>query len=222
MELLIIAGVLGMKKGCCIARISWYIVRSMKAQTKYREMLEELSPQERMFVCEYLIDGNATRAAKKARYSEDSARTLGWRLLQKVHIDAAVSAGLAAIAERCEVTVDRLVNELAAVAFSRPSHYEVDEDGYVSLAEDAAAEAAAALSAVKRKKRTRQYDDGSTETTYETEYKLWDKMTAITLLGKKLRLWVDQLEVKSPQDAAYRELLNQLQAENRQKAGDHK
>jgi hypothetical protein len=78
------------------------------------------------------------------------------------------------------------------------------------LAEDAPSEAIRAVASVTRKKKVTTHDDGSTTTTFESTYKLWDKLTALTLLGKKLRLFVERIETESPQDAAYRELLKQL------------
>ena len=45
-----------------------------------------LTPREQIFVGEYLIDFNATRAAKAAGYSEKSAESIGSRMLRKVNV----------------------------------------------------------------------------------------------------------------------------------------
>jgi hypothetical protein len=48
----------------------------------------------------------------------------------------------------------------------------------------------------------------------ESELKMWDKMSALQLLGRKLRLFVDKIEVESsPQDLLYKELLKSLKEE---------
>jgi hypothetical protein len=127
-------------------------------------------------------------------------------------VAAAVQAGLDAMAARCEVDADKIVRDLAAVAFSNISNYEINDEGQVQLAEGAPPEAIKAIQSVRCKKRV--LDDGSTVT--ETELRLWDKLTALTLLGKKLRLGIDKIEVENPQDELYKHLLKQL------KEGDHK
>jgi hypothetical protein len=114
-----------------------------------------------------------------------------------------VQAGLDLIAHRCEVDAERLTRELAAVAFSNILHFAIDEAGDVSLAEGAPPEAIKAIHSVRRKKRV--LEEGSV--VIETEYRLWDKLTALTLLGKKFKMFVEKIEVENPQDAAYRELL---------------
>ncbi|MGO2336494.1 terminase small subunit [Providencia sp.] len=47
---------------------------------------KELTPQQKRFVAEYLIDGNATQAAIRAGYSEKSARNIGQQLLAKTSL----------------------------------------------------------------------------------------------------------------------------------------
>jgi hypothetical protein len=81
------------------------------------------------------------------------------------------------------------------------------------LSEGVPPEAILALQSVKRKKIVR--GDGSV--IYETEFRLWDKIQALTLLGKKLKLWVEKLEVENPQDELYRMLLKQLKEEQQGK-----
>jgi phage terminase small subunit len=62
------------------------------------------------------------------------------------------------------------------------------------------------LASVKRKQSVKK--DGSVVT--EVEFKLWDKIAALTLLGKRLKLWVEKVEIENPQAEAYRLLLRQL------------
>jgi phage terminase small subunit len=178
--------------------------------SNYHESLARLNAREQKFVSQYLIHGNGARAARVAGYSPRTARVIASQNLTKLNISAAIEAGIAAICERCLVSAEKVMRELAAVAFSNISHFEFDAEGYVALTEDAPAEAIRAVASVKRKKRVTTHNDRSTMTTFESTYKLWDKLTAITLLGKKLRLFVERIETESPQDAAYRELLKQL------------
>lgn len=51
----------------------------------------ELNPKQQLFVDEYIIDFNATRAAKAAGYSESTAAEMGYENLRKPHIDKAIT-----------------------------------------------------------------------------------------------------------------------------------
>jgi phage terminase small subunit len=188
----------------------------MNAENTYRKLLFALPIKEQHFVGEYLIHGNATKAARKLKMGNaetGSDRMMAWRLLQTDHIKEVVVAGMAALAERCEIDADKLVRELAAVAFSNVSNYAIDEEGYVELEEDAPGEAIRAVASIRRKKRVRVDDEGVAETTYETEFRMWDKLGALTLLGRKLKMFTDKLEFENPQDSLYRELLKSLKDE---------
>jgi phage terminase small subunit len=175
----------------------------------YYELLAQLNTREAKFVAEFLACGNAAQAARKAGYSDSSAHTsqqIGYENMLKPDVTAAIQAGLNVIAHRCEVNADKIVKDLATIAFSNIAHYRFDDEGYVSLEEGAPSEALRAIQSVKRRKRV--LDDGST--VVESELRLWDKVAALTLLGKKLRLWIDRVETENAQDAVYKILLQQL------------
>jgi len=74
--------------------------------------LTELTPKQERFVEEYLIDSNATAAAKRAGYSKKTAKETGYENLTKPHIAAAIESGRAVMRERCAVTVENLTDEL--------------------------------------------------------------------------------------------------------------
>jgi len=77
-----------------------------------------LTPQQKRFAEEYVVDLNATEAAKRAGYSQKTARTKGSWLLTKVDIRAEIDRLLAEKAARTAVTADRVVKEMALIAFS--------------------------------------------------------------------------------------------------------
>lgn len=78
----------------------------------------ELTAKQRAFVREYLIDLNATQAAIRAGYSEDTARAIGCENLTKPDIAAAIEAAMKNRAERTDITADRVLKELAKIGFS--------------------------------------------------------------------------------------------------------
>lgn len=80
-----------------------------------------MTPKQARFVDEYLIDLNATRAAIRAGYSVKTAEVQGSRLLRDAKVQAAISARQAQRSERTEITQDRVLEELWAIATADPN-----------------------------------------------------------------------------------------------------
>lgn len=76
-----------------------------------------LTPKQQRFVGEYLVDLNATQAAIRAGYSARTAGKIGSENLSKPEIAAAVSAAQDERAKRTGITADRVLQELALIAF---------------------------------------------------------------------------------------------------------
>ena len=79
---------------------------------------KRLTDRQRRFVEEYLIDLKAGAAAARAGYSAKSAETLGTRLRNLPHVHAAIEAAMAERRRRVGITQDRVVTELARLAFA--------------------------------------------------------------------------------------------------------
>lgn len=142
-----------------------------------------------LFVREYLVDLNATQAATRAGYSPKTAYEQGSRLLKDAEIAAAVQEAYAARARRTQIDADKVVTELARIAFSDVWNYEIDENGKLVLAEDAPEDATRAVAAVKEKTRFIPQDGGEPITERTVEFKLWDKNTALANLAKHLGMF---------------------------------
>lgn len=76
-----------------------------------------LTHRQQRFVDEYLIDLNATQAAIRAGYSEKTAYSMGQRLLKNVEIQAAIQKAMQKRSQRVDITADRVLTELAKLAF---------------------------------------------------------------------------------------------------------
>lgn len=76
-----------------------------------------LNDKQRRFVDEYLKDLNATQAAIRAGYSAKRADSIGYENLRKPEIADAVAERMRARSERTEITQDRVLKELARLAF---------------------------------------------------------------------------------------------------------
>ncbi len=74
-----------------------------------------LTPKQARFVEEYLIDLNATAAAKRAGYSERTAYAQGQRLLKNVEIAAAIQKAQEARSERTRIDQDWVIERLVGV-----------------------------------------------------------------------------------------------------------
>lgn len=77
-----------------------------------------LSLKQQRFVDEYMVDLNATQAAIRAGYSANSAAEQAYDLLRKPQISAAISVARKAQQERTGITADRVLTEIALVAFA--------------------------------------------------------------------------------------------------------
>lgn len=77
-----------------------------------------LTPKQKAFVAEYLIDLNASAAARRAGYSEKTAHSIGDENLRKPEIAAAIASAQGERSKRTEVTADRVLKELAKIGFS--------------------------------------------------------------------------------------------------------
>lgn len=82
---------------------------------------KELSPKERVFVAEYLIDLNAAAAARRAGFSAKTAKEIGYQLLGKPHVQEAIAAAMAERARRAEVTADMVLEHWSELARADPN-----------------------------------------------------------------------------------------------------
>jgi phage terminase small subunit len=78
----------------------------------------DLTQKQRAFVREYLVDLNATQAAIRAGYSEDTARAIGCENLTKPNIQDAIATAMRERAERTNIRADMVLKELAKIGFS--------------------------------------------------------------------------------------------------------
>lgn len=97
----------------------------------------KLTEKQQRFVDEYLIDLNATQAAIRAGYSVKTADAIGCENLTKPNIQQAIAEHMAERSRRTGVNQDRVVLELAKIAFVRMTDV-VDSNGRIK--QDASAD----------------------------------------------------------------------------------
>jgi phage terminase small subunit len=75
-----------------------------------------LNARQRIFVAQYLKHKNATKAAKEAGYSEDSAHVIGPRLLENVSVKEELAKGVQSITESLGIGPEYILGSLRQVA----------------------------------------------------------------------------------------------------------
>lgn len=151
----------------------------------------KLTEKQQRFVDEYLIDLNATQAAIRAGYSVKTADAIGCENLTKPNIQQAIAEHMAERSRRTGVNQDRVVLELAKIAFVRMTDV-VDSNGRIK--QDASADDLSCIESIKYKESDNEYG-GSVE----REVKIGSKLKALELLGKHLGMWNDKLDVNITQ-----------------------
>ena len=145
-----------------------------------------MNEKQRRFVAEYLVDLNASAAAERAGYAPRTARQQGSRLLTYVDIQAAIEQAQEARQVRTEVTADRVVQELATIAFLNVGDYLTVEHGVVSI--DLGKIPPEAMRAIK-KIRQREVLVGDAETggvVQVCDFETNDKLRALDMLMRHL------------------------------------
>ena len=149
--------------------------------------MAKLTDKQKRFVEEYLIDLNATQAAIRAGYSINNADKIGSELLGKTRVSEAISKAMAERSRRTGISQDRVVNELAKIAFVNMLDV-VDEEGRIRST--ASQDDLACIESIKHKESSSINGDST-----EREVKIASKLKALELLGKHLGMWNDKLDV---------------------------
>lgn len=146
-----------------------------------------MTEKQKIFADEYLIDLNATRAYRKAYPSvkkDETAAQAGSRMLRNVKVAEYIAERMQARQERTEITQDRVLEELAAIAFARATDYAEVKDDQVIIKDTAglSENQIKAIAGIKQGK-------------FGIEVKLNDKEKALELLGRHLGMFKDRVEV---------------------------
>ena len=146
-----------------------------------------MTEKQRIFADEYLIDLNATRAYKIAypRVKNDEvARANSSRMLTNANVAKYIAERMQERQKRTEITQDRVLKELAAIAFAKATDYAEVKDGQVNIKDTANLDEQQirAIAGIKEGK-------------FGIEVKLNNKEQALELLGRHLGMFKDKLEV---------------------------
>lgn len=154
--------------------------------------MTELTPKQRRFVEEYLVDLNATQAAIRAGYSAKTAGKIGTENLRKPAIQSEISAAQAKRSKRTEITQDRVLQELAKLGFGDIRDIFTPE-GALKHPKDMDPDAAARISSIEVVIRPVPGSQGQ-DVEHVAKIRAWDKLGALTQIGRHLGMFTDKSE----------------------------
>lgn len=149
---------------------------------------KKLTPKQKRFIDEYLIDLNATQAAIRAGYSPKTAHSIGQENLTKPEIMRELEKAMQKRQERTEITQDRVLKEYARIAFLDPRRF-FDSDGTPKPIEALDDDTAAALAGLEIREEFSGTGAERQLSGYTKKYKLVNKLGALDSLAKHLGMF---------------------------------
>lgn len=140
--------------------------------------MARLTEKQARFVEEYLVDLDATKAAKRAGYSEKTAYSIGFENLKKPEIQEAIQTAMDARSSRTGITQDMVLRELAAIGFSRATDYAQIKGGCVVLTDTETL-------TDDQKRALASIEEGK----FGVKVRLHDKVRALEKLGEHLGMF---------------------------------
>jgi phage terminase small subunit len=156
---------------------------SLKRRITFAARRNQASERQARFIEQYLIDGNGKKAATRAGYSKKTAESQASRLLRNAKVKAEIQHRRDKMAAKAEVSAERVIDEIACVAFFDPADIVRVVD--VRCAADIG----------KLPARVRRAIGGWKWTKEGFEIKLADKGRALDQLARHLALYNDKVTV---------------------------
>ena len=160
----------------------------------------KLTAKQKKFVDEYLIDLNATQAAIRAGYSKKAANRIASDNLSKHDIQQYLQECQKKLQNKTEITQERVINELASIAFSKGTDYATVKNGCVTIKDTD-----------KLTENQKAVISGVKSTPYGVEIKLTDKLKALELIGKHIGMFKDKDDANANKTVEDDELTKSLE-----------
>ncbi len=170
-------------------------LQTVRSGQKRLAMAQKLSHRYDLFAREYVIDFNGARAAQAAGIREAGSKVWASRALTKANVRRRVDALLSARATKLEVKAERVLEELAKLAFLDPRNF-YNEDGTLKMIHELDADTAACIAGVEYEKLYEHYAKGQSKPIGSTtKIKFHDKGQNLERLGRHLKLFTEKVEV---------------------------
>lgn len=149
-----------------------------------------MTPKQKRFIDEYLIDFNASQAAARAGYKKSAAPDIGRQLLRKTPIALELARRQEKTHERAVVTRDQVLRELAAVGMSDVRKL-FDAHGQMKPLHELDDATAASIAGIESLEEFEGRGENRKAVGIVRKIKRFDKNKALELLGRHLGLWAD-------------------------------
>lgn len=156
-----------------------------------------LTLRQELFCEEYIKDFHITNAALRAGYSEKSAHVEGFKLLKKPKIALRVEEAKQQRMQRVQVKADDILREILKIATCDIAQA-FDESGALKPIHEIPEEVRRAMSSVEI---LEQHEGTGKNRVYVGDVKkirFWDKVKALELLGKHMKLFTEKHEHSGP------------------------
>ena len=154
---------------------------------------KELTPAERRFVGEYLVDFNATAALMRCGWSPHTANQNSVYFLRKPHVRAAIEKGIKRMEAHNVVSATRILEEVLRIATADPRRA-MNDDGSMKQLQELDEDTARAVAAIEV---TTKPGRGEEPPTITHKLKFWDKGKATDTLLKSLGKLIDGIQVSN-------------------------
>lgn len=180
---------------------------------------QKLTDRQAEFVRQYLVDLNGTQAAIRAGYSPHTAQEQASRLLSNVKVQEAVAKAKAERAERTQITADRVLQEVARLAFADPRKF-FREDGTVKHPTELDDDTATSLAQFEVLEEFAGSGENRMQIGFTKKVKWSDKKGPLELLMRHLGMLNDKMKLQGDAENPLTLLLQQVQGTALKPIGD--
>lgn len=162
--------------------------------------MAKLTNKQKKFIDEYLIDLNASAAARRAGYSAKTANRIASENLAKPHIQAAIQKAMQEREKRTKITQDNVLEELAKIGFADIKDFLSyrTEKTLIDISDEG--EKVYGYQQIVNAKPSEEVDGAvvneiSIGKDGTFKFKMNDKMKALEMIGRHLGMWNDKLQL---------------------------
>jgi phage terminase small subunit len=155
-----------------------------------------LTPKQQRFCEEYILDLNATKAAIRAGYSSETARSIGSENLSKPDIEAEIERLLEKRSGKLAIKAEDVLRETYLMAMSDIGEA-FDEEGKLKPIHEIPMHLRRMISSVEVDELWEPKEDGKgkEQVGFTRKIKFWSKEKALHLLGQHLNLFIERHDV---------------------------
>ena len=162
----------------------------------------KLTPKQKLFIEEYLIDLNATRAYKVAYPNvtkDETAAQAGSRMLRNVKVQEKIAERMRDREIRTEITQDKVLKELAAIAFANGSDFArvVTKTGFNKQGKEVQYQDVELEETDQLPEEKKKAIAGIKMGKNGIEVSTCDKVKALELLGRHLGMFSDKVQLET-------------------------